>query len=212
MNRRSSIPRVLVVAEKSAQIRVVESHLGLEGRSYFNNPVTELVGFDNAQVDYYKLEQESEQSFHVGAVESCQKRDAVIRTTLVTLAGGLVRNNTGATLDGEGSNAILEGLFLAGGKNHVDNFTSIEHARPHCDSREVYKGILMDRATGAFRGRIVVHKGAQKTDSKQTNNNLLLSDDALIHTKPQLEIYADDVKCTTPAPPSGNSTRTACSI
>jgi len=189
-------PRVLVVAEKSAQIRVVETHLGLDGRSYFNNPVTELVGFDNAHVDYYKLEQESNQSFHVGAVESCQKRDAVIRTTLVTLAGGLVRNNTGATLDGEGSNAILEGLFLAGGKNHVDNFTSIEHARPHCDSREVYKGILMDKATGAFRGRIVVHKGAQKTDSKQTNNNLLLSDDALIHTKPQLEIYADDVKCT----------------
>ncbi len=189
-------PRVLVVAERNAQVRVVESHLGVEGRSYFNNPVTELVAFDNAHVDYYKVEQESEQSFHIGAVESCQKRDAVVRTTLVTLAGGLVRNNTGSTLDGEGSRAELEGLFLAGKKNHVDNFTSIEHARPHCDSREVYKGILMDQATGAFRGRIVVHKGAQKTDSKQTNNNLLLSDDALIHTKPQLEIYADDVKCT----------------
>jgi Fe-S cluster assembly protein SufD len=189
-------PRVLVVAEKGSQLRVVESHLGLFGGSYFSNPVTELVAMDNAHLDYYKLEQESEASFHLGSVEANQKRDANIRTTLVTLAGGLVRNDTGATLDGEGGTAELDGLYLVGQMNHVDNFTRIEHASPNCDSRELYKGILMDKATGAFRGRIVVNKGAQKTDSKQTNNNLLLSNDALINTKPQLEIYADDVKCT----------------
>ena len=189
-------PRVLVVAERGSQFRVVESHLGLSGGTYFSNPVTELVALDNAQLDYYKLQQESEASFHLGCVEASQKRDANIRTTLVTLSGGLVRNDTGATLDGEGSTAELDGLYLVGQRNHVDNFTRIEHASPHCDSRELYKGILMDKATGVFRGRIVVHKGAQKTDSKQTNNNLLLSNDALINTKPQLEIYADDVKCT----------------
>jgi Fe-S cluster assembly protein SufD len=113
-----------------------------------------------------------------------------------TLGGKLVRNHTRANLTGEGGYAELNGLFLVSGNQHVDNFTTIQHAEAHCSSRELYKGILNDQARGVFRGRIVVAEGAQKTDSKQTNNNLLLSDDALVNTKPQLEIYADDVKCT----------------
>ena len=189
-------PRVLIVAEASTQVNVVESHLGTEGCTYFSNPVTEIVGLDNAVVRHYKLQQESGDGSHTGRIEVSQGRDANVRTSVITLGGGIVRNDTGTALVGEGGHAELEGLFLVGGKHHVDNFTRIEHARPFCDSREIYKGILMDHARAVFRGRIIVAKGAQKTDSKQTNNNLLLSDNALINTKPQLEIYADDVKCT----------------
>ncbi len=189
-------PRVLVVADPNSQFRIVETHLGSEGWTYFNNPVTEIVARDNAVVDYYKLQQESGEGCHTGRIEVNQSRDANVRTSVITLGGGLVRNDTGAILAGEGGHTELDGLFLVGENHHIDNFTRIEHARPFCDSRELYKGILMDHGSGVFRGRIIVDKGAQKTDSKQTNNNLLLSDDALINTKPQLEIYADDVKCT----------------
>ncbi len=189
-------PRVLVVAESNSQVQIIETHLGAEPWAYFSNPVTEIVGRDNAIVSYYKVQQEAGSGSHTGRIEVNQSRDSNIRTSVITLGGGLVRNDTGTVLAGEGGQAELEGLFLVGEDHHVDNFTRIEHARPFCDSRELYKGILMDKARGIFRGRIVVAKGAQKTDSKQTNNNLLLSDDALINTKPQLEIYADDVKCT----------------
>ncbi len=189
-------PRVLVVVEENAQCRIVESHLGADHGAYFTNPVTELWVGQNGVLDYYKLQQESPRAFHVGTLESHQGRSSSVTTNVITLGGGLIRNETTVCLRGEGGWAQLDGIYLVGGDHHVDNFTRIEHSSPHCSSRELYKGILSERGTGVFRGRIVVAKGAQKTDSKQTNNNLLLSDQALINTKPQLEIYADDVKCT----------------
>jgi len=189
-------PRVLVVAEENSQLCLLETHLGTGEGNFLNNGVTEILAKDNAVVDYYKIQQEANGFFHMGTVEAYQGRNATVRTSIFSLSGGLIRNETGAVLAGEGGNAELDGLFMVAGEHHVDNFTRIEHAAPHCGSRELYKGILMDRGTGVFRGRIIVHKGAQQTDSKQTNNNLLLSDQALVNTKPQLEIYADDVKCT----------------
>jgi Fe-S cluster assembly protein SufD len=189
-------PRVLVVAGDNSEAHVVESHLSLNGGRYLSNAVTELVGGKNARLDHYKLQHDSEEAFHIGAVQSHQERDSNVRTTTISLRGKIIRNETNSLLDGEGSYAELDGLYLVGQDHHVDNFTKIEHAKPQCDSRELYKGILNDWARGVFRGRIVVAEGAQKTDSKQTNRNLLLSDNARINTKPQLEIYADDVKCT----------------
>jgi Fe-S cluster assembly protein SufD len=189
-------PRIVILSHGNSQLRVVESHLGLNEAAYFSNPVTEIVASENAVVDYYKLQREGANCHHIGTVDSLQGRNASVRTGIFTLGGRLVRNNTKSKLDGEGGFAELNGLFLVSQDQHVDNYTTIEHAKPHCSSRELYKGILDQNARGVFRGRIVVAEGAQKTDSKQTNNNLLLSDDALVNAKPQLEIYADDVKCT----------------
>lgn len=189
-------PRLLIVVEDSAQVRVVETHIGGDESLYLSNPVTELFAGENAVLDHYKLQQESPRAYHLGTLAAQQSRSSSVTTTVITLGAGLVRNDTTVSLQGEGGWAQLDGLYLISGHHHVDNFTRIEHASPHCSSRELYKGILDEWGTGVFRGRIVVAKGAQKTDSKQTNNNLLLSDHALINTKPQLEIYADDVKCT----------------
>lgn len=189
-------PRTLVVVEAFGEAPIIELHLGGGRGRYFSNPVAETYGYENAQVDFLKVQVEDCDSFHFGALETWQDRNATVRTAVITLSGGIVRNDTGTQLDGEGGYADLDGLYLASGDSQVENFTRIEHRKPHCGSREVYKGILNDRGRGLFRGRIVVWPGAQKTDSKQTNRNLLLSREALVNTKPQLEIYADDVKCT----------------
>ncbi|HUV13034.1 MAG TPA: Fe-S cluster assembly protein SufD, partial [Acidobacteriota bacterium] len=189
-------PRVLVVAGESSKVTIVESHLGSGEGDYLSNAVTEIVTGDNARVDHYRVQLETKSAVHISSLECVQHRDSNLRTTVLTLGGGLVRNETNASLAGEGGWSELNGLYLVDEDHHVDNFTRIGHEKPHCDSREVYRGVLTDSARAVFRGRIVVSEGAQKTDSKQTNNNLLLSDRALVNTKPQLEIYADDVKCT----------------
>lgn len=188
-------PRVLIVAEENSQVSIAESHIGISGR-YWSNGVTEIIAGENAVVDHYKLQKESNDGYHTATVQSYQSRMSSVTTTTVSLSGAIIRNETNSALDGEGCWSELNGLFLVSRDQHIDNFTQLEHLKPNCSSREHYKGILDDRSQGVFRGRIVVAKDAQKTDSKQTNNNLLLSDDALINTKPQLEIYADDVKCT----------------
>src|SRR5205085_9452461 len=161
-----------------------------------SNTVTELCAADHAVVTHCMLEREHTEAFKVSTLRIQQGRSANVPSHSLLLGGGLVRNNVHPVLAGEGGECLINGLFVGNGRQHLDNYMHVEHASPHCSSRQFYNGILDDHAHGVFHGRIVVHKDAQKTDAKQTNRNLLLSDDAQIDTKPQLEIYADDVKCT----------------
>ena len=190
-------PRNLVVASQGSQVALVETYIGLgNGGVYFNNPVTEIVAEDNAHVDYVKLQTENEAAFHVATVQVYAGRNAVARTNSIQLGARLGREELTTVLDGEGAEALLYGLYVTNGQQLIDNHTTIDHAQPHCSSREFYKGILDGKSTGVFNGKIMVRKDAQKTDSKQSDKNLLLSESATINTKPQLEIFADDVKCT----------------
>ena len=189
-------PRNLVLAGAGSECSVVEHYVGVGEKAYFSNPVTEVAVGENANLDHYRLQEESPGAHHVSTLEVRQESNSVLRTMSADLGGALTRNDLNVVLGGEGAYAELDGIFITSGEQLVDNHTRIEHAAPHCGSRELYKGILGGRSRGVFRGRIVVQPGAQKTDSEQTNNNLLLSDRALVNTKPQLEIYADEVKCT----------------
>ena len=190
-----SYPRTLIVAGPRSQCAIVESYVGFGG-SCFTNAVTELVVGDNAVVDHYKVQRETETAFHIGALYIHQQCNTNVRSHCISLGGSLVRHNITAVLAGEGSDCHLNGLYVVGGQQHVDNHLRVEHAAAHCSSREVFKGILDGSSRAVFTGRIVVQPGAQKTDAKQTNHNLLLSGAAQVDTKPQLEIRADDVKCT----------------
>ena len=191
-----SHPRVLCVAESGSQVTLIESYAGLEEAQYFTNAVTEIVADQGAVVDHYKIQRESAEAFHISDLHVRQGRDVQFRSTCFTLGGRLTRNHAHTALDGEGIDSTLNGLYLVDDQQHVDNHTLIEHIQPNCSSHEYYKGILDGRSTGVFRGQILVHQAAQKTDAYQANRNLLLCDDADINTKPQLEIYADDVKCS----------------
>ncbi len=189
-------PRNLIVAEDQSQIAIVEDYVSLSGGVAFCNTATELVAGESAVVSHYMLEREHTDTFNVSTLRIQQGRSANVSTHSILLGGGLVRNNVHPVLAGEGGECLINGLFIGAGKQHLDNYMLVEHAQPHCESRQFYNGILDGKSHGVFHGRIIVHKDAQKTDAKQTNRNLLLSDDAQIDTKPQLEIYADDVKCT----------------
>jgi Fe-S cluster assembly protein SufD len=175
---------------------IVESYSGTHSSTYFTNTVTELFAGEGAIVDHYKLQQESGASAHIGAMYVRAARNSNVTCHSISLGGSLVRNDVFVVLDGEGAECTLNGLYFGDGRMLVDNHTSIDHARPHCASREVYKGILAGHARAVFNGKIIVRPDAQKTDAKQTNKALLLSEDAQINTKPQLEIFANDVKCT----------------
>jgi Fe-S cluster assembly protein SufD len=146
-------------------------------------------------LDHTKIERESRKAFHIGALQVRQGKNSSFFSHVVLTGGALVRNEIGSVFGGEGGDCTLDGLYVAGGDQHVDNRTRIDHAQPHCSSRELYKGILGGAARGVFNGKIIVHKDAAKTDARQTNNNLLLSKEASVDTKPQLEIYNNDVKC-----------------
>jgi Fe-S cluster assembly protein SufD len=191
-----SHPRTLIVADTSSQARIVESYVGLGDDTYFTNAVTEVVAGENVTLDHIKVQREGRPAFHVHTLQVQQARSSTFANHAVTLGGSLVRNDINAVLGGAGCSCTLNGLYLAGGRQHVDNHTVIDHALPHCESHELYKGILDGHAHGVFNGKIFVRQDAQKTDAKQTNQTLLLSADATINTKPQLEIFADDVKCT----------------
>ena len=189
-------PRVVLVLGANSQASIVETYGGPDGQRYFTNAVTEIELGENAVLHHYKLQYEGADAYHVGATHVRAQRSATCTSHSISLGGGLVRNDVVAVLDGEGVECTLNGLYIADAQRLVDHHTTIDHARPHCGSREIYKGILADRARGVFNGKIIVRPDAQKTDARQTNRALLLSEDALIHTKPQLEIFANDVKCT----------------
>jgi Fe-S cluster assembly protein SufD len=188
-------PRFLLVVGANSQVRIVETYVGTPG-VYFANGLTEVFVGENAVVDHYKVQEESRDAFHIGSMHVHALRSASFSSHSFTLGGKIVRNDVVSILDGEGAECTLNGLYLADGDRLVDNHTTIDHAKPHCPSHEIYKGILGGRARAVFNGKIIVRKDAQKTDAKQTNRALLLSDSASINTKPQLEIFADDVKCT----------------
>jgi Fe-S cluster assembly protein SufD len=191
-----STARALIVAGERSQARIVETYVGPRGTTYFTNAVTEVVAGEGSVLDHYKVQQESEEAFHVASMHVHAARSANFSSHSFSLGGKLVRNDASALLDGEGAECTLNGLYIADGDRLVDNHTTIDHAKAHCPSHEIYKGILGGRARAIFNGKIIVRQDAQKTDAKQTNRALLLSDNAMINTKPQLEIFADDVKCT----------------
>ena len=194
----ASFPRYLFVAEESSQLTIVEQYSthGEADGGHFTCPVTEVVVGDNAVIDHYKLQRESTEAFHLATFQLYQTRDANFSSHAITWGGAIVRNDVNAILDGEGGETTLNGLYMVEGTQLVDNHMRVEHAKPHCDSHELFKGILEGKARSVFSGRIYVHEGAQKTDAKQTNRNLLLSPDAVANSNPELEIFADDVRCT----------------
>lgn len=189
-------PRNLVVAERNSRCTLIEVYAGVDESMTMTNAVTELFVRENAFVDHHKLQIENLRSYHLGHLFIQQERSSNFSSHVYSHGAALARNETQTILDGEGIECTLNGIYLVKGNQHVDNRTMIDHARPHGHSWEVYKGILADKATAAFNGKILVRQDAQKTDAKQSNHALLLSPDATINSKPQLEIFADDVKCT----------------
>jgi Fe-S cluster assembly protein SufD len=187
-------PRNLVVAGEGSQLTVVETYIG-DG-AYFSCGVTEVIAGPASVIDHYKVQRESRDAYHLATLQVYAERASNVSSHSISLGGGLVRNDVNAYLGGEGIECILNGLYLADGRQLVDNHMRVEHAMPHCASHELYKGILDGKARSVFNGLIHVHPGAQKTDAKQSNRNLLLSSDAIANSNPQLEIFADDVRCT----------------
>ncbi len=192
----ASHPLTFIHAEENSHATVIETYIGVGADMYFTNAVTEVSVRENAVLDHIKITQEKPGAYHVATTEIALARGANFTSHNITLGGQIVRNDFNAGLNGEGIECTLNGVYVARDKQLVDNHTSIDHAMPHCNSHELYKGILDGRARGVFNGKIFVREDAQKTDAKQTNQTLLLSNDATINTKPQLEIYADDVRCT----------------
>jgi len=189
--------RNVIIAGANSQCTVVERHIVAgEQLVYLNNNVTEIIAGDNAHIDHYKIQQESEEAFHIGAVFIKQSANSQVKNHNVALTGLVTRNDICADLLGQGAHMEMNGLVLGSGRQHVDNHTLVNHAVPNCTSDEFYKVVLDHQSRSVFRGRIIVAEDAQQTNADQQNNNLLLSKDAEADTKPQLEIYADDVKCS----------------
>jgi Fe-S cluster assembly protein SufD len=190
-------PRNLLVVERGARAAIIESYVTLApGQSYWTNAVTEVSVAPGAWVEHTRIQRESERAYHVGLTHVDQYRDSHYRSFTLAMGGALARHNLHVRLNDENIETLMYGLYLTRGEQVADNHTAIYHDQPHCRSWEVYKGILDDRSRAVFNGKVFVKPEAQKTDAKQTNRNLLLSDGAKVDTKPQLEIFADDVKCT----------------
>lgn len=194
-NRCVSHPRNLIRVGKHSTAHVIESYLG-QGDGYFTNAITQIAIAEEAQLDHYKLQHEQIGALHIATTEVEQQSSSQFRSHYFSFGASLARNELNCMLNGERIETTLNGLYMPTGEQLMDCRTRIDHAKPHCNSFELYKGVLDDKAKGVFNGKIFVRQDAQKTDAKQSNQALLLSDDAVVNTKPQLEIYADDVRCT----------------
>jgi Fe-S cluster assembly protein SufD len=195
-NNASLHPRTLVIAERGAQLTLVETFTTIGSGTYFTNHVAEVVVGEHARVDHYKVQREGGNAFHVGTTQATQGRDSIYHAFSFATGAQLSRTNVYSRLLGENCEVRLNGLYALEETQHADHQTFVEHIAPACSSREVYKGILDGTSHGVFNGKVYVHPEAQKTDGKQTNKALLLSEGSRVDTKPQLEIFADDVKCT----------------
>jgi Fe-S cluster assembly protein SufD len=189
-------PRVLLVAGRSSEATVVETYATVGDGAALVCPVTEVFCRDDSSLRHYRVEAESTDTTHLAALQVELERAAALLSLSLSYGGGLVRNDMGGTMRGEGSNCTLDGLYFITGRQHVDFHMRMDHVAPHCSSHELFKGVLDGRSRAVFSGLIHVHPGAQKTDAKQTNRNLLLSEEAMVNSNPQLEIFADDVRCT----------------
>jgi len=189
-------PRNLIVAEDNAEVQIIERHQSLTENEVFTNSVTEIFAGKDAIVDYYKVQNDALTASLVDNTYISQKDHSVVRVHTFSFGGKLIRNNLNFYQNGERIDSTLKGVTILGDKQHVDHHTLVNHAQPNCESHQDYKGIFGDSSTGVFNGKIIVDKIAQKTDAFQQNNNILLSDKATINSKPQLEIFADDVKCS----------------
>ncbi len=188
-------PRVLIVAERESAATIIESYESAGDGVYFTNAVVEVFVSENARITHYKVQRESERAFHIAETRAELERDAAYELTTVTLGAQLSRHGINVRLAHEGASCVVDGLYLVSTGQHADTHSLIDHIAPHCTSRQVYKGILDGKSRAVFNGKVFVRRDAQKTDAQQTNKNLLLSPDARVDTKPQLEIFADDVKC-----------------
>ena len=191
-----SLPRTLVVAETGSRATVVETFAGAGSQQYLTNAVSEIVLAGDCELEHCCIQREGQAASHVGLLHVSEGGGSRFTSTSVALAGQLIRREVVTALEGEGVHSTLNGLYLGAATEQIDNYTTIEHAAPNCSSHELYKGVLGGNATGVFRGKIHVHRVAQNTDAYQSNQNLLLSTDAEVTSQPQLEIYADDVRCS----------------
>jgi Fe-S cluster assembly protein SufD len=191
-----SHPRVLIVTTEGAIASIIESYISPGPDVYFTNAVTEVYAAQGSVITHYRLQEESDRAFHVATTGVYQERESNYTSYAISLGGEIVRHNLNVTLSDENIEATIDGLYVASGTQHVDNHTSIDHRKPHCTSHQLYKGIMDGKSRAVFNGKVFVREGALLTDAHQLNKNLLLSADATVNTKPQLEIFADDVKCS----------------
>ncbi len=192
----ASFPRLLIVCERDSAATVIESYAAtVEDAVYLTNAVVEVVLADNARLEHYKVQNESPRAFHIATTTAELGRSSSFNTTTITLGAQLSRHDIRVLLDSEGAECSVDGLYIVGTGQHADTHSLIDHRQPHCTSHQLYKGILDGKSRAVFNGKVFVREGAQQTDARQTNRNLLLSNEARVDTKPQLEIFADDVKC-----------------
>jgi FeS assembly protein SufD len=189
-------PRVWIEVGDFAEVTFLDQSISLGDKAYFVNKVVEVKGGINSQISYYRVQNDGKNALEVSNIETDIQQDARFTSVNLSLSGDMVRNNLNLNLLGSNSEGNMYGIYMLNGKSHVDNHTNVDHTIPHAESNELYKGILADQSRGVFNGKIFVRQDAQKTNAFQQNNNILLSEDAIVNTKPQLEIWADDVKCS----------------